>query len=340
MSTLSASIEAITASLPPETDHLTYLTILDAHLTKDLLPHLFEILQDVELTAHIGWDLIGLLVPLLPASTACLHEVARLGNPREVILKVTEALREIAFEERSGEQDEQEDGIDEASVQGPEESRTDEDGSTESTSPTPVLRFTTLLDLLSIVHPRIKTKYPSRFLSSTLKAVLATYRHATRCLSPSEVNEVTHSVVDLIITLSGCKRPSFPPRHADPNAQPTASLLTAPDPEAHGESPSEEEEAMVNRLLQSFVTHILEDYFLSLASDDEDVPGMAWAARFHEIAHPEKVISGRPTFGQYFMESSSLQDRETTAGELVVGFSVSVSPSLIFMRKAISYVKY
>ena len=64
----------------------------------DSLPILHQVLQDEKLTTNIGWDLVHLLVPLLPQSSQCLQDIARLGNPREVILKVTESLRLIDYE--------------------------------------------------------------------------------------------------------------------------------------------------------------------------------------------------------------------------------------------------
>ncbi|EHK99370.1 hypothetical protein M7I_4774 [Glarea lozoyensis 74030] len=104
-------LTAITDSLPPATDYLTYLTILESHLSPDILPKLNDILQDEELTQHIGWDLIHLLLPL-PGGEKCLETVARLGNPREVVLKVTEALQILeldnaARDEEGEEQDEE-----------------------------------------------------------------------------------------------------------------------------------------------------------------------------------------------------------------------------------------
>ena len=83
---------------PPVTDYLTYLTIIEDNLAEETLPVLHEVLQDTELTTHIGWDLVQLLLPLLPASEQCLEDVADRGNPRECILKVTEALRTLDFD--------------------------------------------------------------------------------------------------------------------------------------------------------------------------------------------------------------------------------------------------
>lgn len=337
------TVQDITSSLPPRTDYLTYLTILESHLTKDLLPTLLKILQEHhELTCNIGWDLVSLLVPLLPASVQCLHEVAQLGNPREVVLKITEALRQIDFGGSQVGSENTEDGRSEDAQQADLEpasmiiERTAAKGTPANTNvtrvkkvleeavdtesadsrPISVLQFTTLLSLLSIVHPRIKTKFPSRFLSSTLQAVLATYTEATRSLPQPYINEVTHSVVHFVKTVSGTKRPHLPPRKSAAGMPQPISGATS-DPEAHEEAPSEGERAISKRLLQSFITHIFEDYFLAL-SQGELTPGLAWAARFEEHAHPEKIVPGRPALSEEFSRDSNLQARESVVGQLAV----------------------
>jgi hypothetical protein len=136
------SIAAIKDSLPPATDYLTYLTILESHLSPEILPTLNEILQDAELTQNIGWDLIHLLLPM-PEADQCLSTIARLGNPREVVLKITEALQLLELEEEEEEEFEVE-----VEVEKPSDAE-----------PTTIDRFCTLISLLSIIHPRIKTKY-------------------------------------------------------------------------------------------------------------------------------------------------------------------------------------
>lgn len=82
-------------ALPPATDYLTYLTLLEYQLTPACLPTLHQLLQDETLTTNIGWDLVQLLLPMLPHSSECLQDVARLGNPREVILRVSDALMQL-----------------------------------------------------------------------------------------------------------------------------------------------------------------------------------------------------------------------------------------------------
>ena len=78
----------IVKALPPETDYITYLTIVEYNLTKERLPSLHRVLQDSDLTINIGWDLVHLLLPLLPASKECLEDVARLFIFIDLLIKV------------------------------------------------------------------------------------------------------------------------------------------------------------------------------------------------------------------------------------------------------------
>lgn len=274
------SIKAITESLPPASDYLTYLTILESHLSPEILPNLNDILQDAELTQNIGWDLIHLLLPL-PGGEQCLTTIARLGNPREVVLKVTEALQGL--------------NLDSA-----EESANDDATKRE---PTDVERFRILINLLSILHPRIKTKYPSRFLSTSLMAILSAFR---------PTDQATSAVISFVHTISGKKRPPLPGRKSSLKI-PTASSngeqsdLSAPDPEAQEEDP--QEAAIQQKLLQSFVTHVLEDYV--------NHNSLEWAARLQESFEPGKVVAGRG-LSEAFREDEVLATRDTIAGQLVV----------------------
>lgn len=279
----SDSIKAITESLPPASDYLTYLTILESHISPELLPTLNEILQNAELTQNIGWDLIHLLLPLHGSET-CLMTIARLGNPREVVLKVTEALQllELATEDQ------------EEKLEGE---------TTEGSESTPVDRFCTLIGLLSVLHSRIKTKYPSRFLSSSLMAILSAFR-------PS--NQATLAVISFVHTISGKKRPPLPGRKSSLKipaiATESQAGISAPDPEAQEEDPREP--AIQARLLQSFVTHILEEYI--------NASSLEWAARLQEVFEPSRVVAGRKSLGESFREDPALQTRDTIAGQLVV----------------------
>jgi hypothetical protein len=288
------AITAIRASLPPATDYLTYLTILESHLTPEILPSLDEILQDANLTQNIGWDLIQLLIPL-PGSEACLKTIARLGNPREVVLKVTEALRLLNTEDEE-EVDVHTGDVDKLPLNNGEGS------SKHASEPREVDKFCTLVSLLATLHPRIKTKYPSRFLSTSLIAILASYH-------PSD--QATLAVIAFLHSLSGNKRPPLPQRqsslsisvHLDPKAD-----ATAPDPEATAEEP--QEGVIQEKLLQSFVTHILEVYI--------NATGLEWTARLQEHFDPGKVVPRRKSFGEAFREDPVLIDRDMIVGQLVV----------------------
>ncbi|TVY43996.1 hypothetical protein LSUB1_G001765 [Lachnellula subtilissima] len=295
-------IKAITESLPPATDYLTYLTILESQLSADILPALNDILQDAELTQNIGWDLIHLLLPL-PGAEKCLGSIARLGNPREVVLKVTESLHILdldAVEEGHDVEDE-----DKAAKE--EDNTAAEEGKIENTKkptpePTNVDKFCILVNLLAILHPRIKTKYPSRFLSTSLMSILAAFR-------PS--NQATLAVVSFVHTISGKKRPPLPGRQSTlsiKDTNPSESDPSAPDPEAH-EDADPQEGAIQTKLLQSFVTHVLQDY--------ANTNSLEWATRLQESFDPTKVVAGKKSLGESFREEPTLQGRDTLVGQLV-----------------------
>ena len=317
-------------ALPPETDYLSYLTILEYNLNAEQLPTLHQILQDTTLTANIGWDLVHLLLPLLPTSQQCLQDVARLGNPREVVLKATELLEGLGEEEEPDDQEETED-IEEIEKLKEPETKNDEaqesallDGeivAPESTSsakpskpPSKGVKFTALLDMLSILHPRIKTKYPSRFLSTSLQAILPAYSQVARTAA---ISEATEAVLGFIKALSGTKRPRLPPRKSSAMMPTQAVPASAPDPEGQDEALGVDETALQSRLLQSFLTYVTEAYMGSTALD-EDVPGLAWSSRYQEYLHPEKIIPGRRTYGSLFAEEEHLHERDTITGHILV----------------------
>ena len=296
----SDSITAISESLPPASDYLTYLTILESHLSPEILPTLNDILQDAELTQNIGWDLIHLLLPMA-GGDQCLNTIARLGNPREVVLKVTEALQILDL-----------DSVDEHA--------NDEAAKGE---PTDVDKFCVLVNLLSTLHPRIKTKYPSRFLSTSLMAILSSFR---------PTDQATLAVISFVHTISGKKRPPLPGRKSSlkiptVSTSDTQSEPSAPDPEAQEEDPKEA--AIQQKLLQSFLTHVLEDYVNSNS--------LEWAARLQESFQPEKVVSGK-SLGEAFKEDAALATRDTIAGQLVVRASRqnSIIAMLILSRLSLA----
>ncbi|QDS76100.1 hypothetical protein FKW77_006334 [Venturia effusa] len=307
---------------PPVSDSMTYLTFIEHNLTTDTLPQLHQVLQDKELNQSVGWDLVQLLVPLVPQSEECLLDVARLGNPREVVLKVSESLRFLELDELSdGEDSDDEDtvkkgletlGSGESSKAGAVKGLglTAEPECFEADLPLPVLQFRVLLSMLSILHPRIKTKFPSRFLSTTLQAVLAAYGKATR-----NQEDLTYDIVKFVKTLTGTKRPHLPPRKSSTNILQAKVESAVADSEGEAEDPSEEEKDMQKRLLQSFLTHILEDYMLSLPSV-EDVPGMAWASRLQEKLEPKRIVPGKESYVTRFENDDKLKSRLATVGSI------------------------
>lgn len=314
-------------ALPPESDYLTYLTIVEYNLTPENLPVLHKVLQDEKLTTNIGWDLVHLLVPLLPESEPCLRDIARLGNPREVILKVTESLRLIDYE--SIEEDEDDRPTSSSDVRSRAESSTypmktapTGNGRTRGSSqavelppplPLPVNQFVALLGMLAILQPRIKTKYPSRFLSTTLQAILASFSNA-----PAYREEMAEAIAKTIKSVTGIQRPTLPSRKSSGmlKSREMASNEPAADPEASAVDSSVEESDMQTKLLQAFVTHVIEEYLLNFPPYD-DVPGMAWCSRIMEKVHPERIVPEQPTFKARFANEERLHRRIDTIGQLV-----------------------
>lgn len=328
-------------ALPPASDYYTYLTIIEYNLSEDSLPILHNVLQDEQLTTNIGWDLVQLLVPYLPESEQCLQVIARLGNPREVILKVTESLRLIEYETSTSEEEanEQDDSAeaDATDVRTRAESSTyplktaavpEGDaarlGSASSQAvelppppPLAVSQFIYLLSMLSTLHGRIKTKNPSRFLSTTLQAILASFSNST-----SHREEMIRAIVSTVKSVAGTKRPTLPNRQSSgmlgTRAIAKASEAPAGDPEAALSSEMiPEEKELQSRLLQSFLTHVVEEYMLNLPPTKDDVPGLAWCSRVMENIHPERVIPETKTLADRFATEEDLHRRIDAIGQLV-----------------------
>ena len=225
MASTDELVQRLKESRPPATDPFTYLTIIEKSLSPDILPTLEEILEDAELTKDIGWDMVEILISI-PGSENCLETIARLGNPREVILKVLEVMDKTSEESEAG--------IEWASK-----------------------KFITLLGMLSILHRRLQVKAPSRFLQPTLQTVYRAWN--------SESAEGTAAVIDLVRSLSGRKRPVLPTRQSstklDTPFTESDPSKSAPDPEGEKSGQvSPEQAVLVKILLQSFITCIIEAY--------------------------------------------------------------------------------
>lgn len=299
MADVSKAIEALKESRPPATDRFTYLTIIEQFLSPEILPTLNDILQDAQLTSEIGWDLIETLLPLEGAEQ-CLETVARLGNPRECIVKVLEVLEGLRT--LGGDRE-----LDDLDIEDGEDG---EEGQVAKQPPLSVheanRRFITLLGLLAILHRRIQTKYPSRFLATSLLAVYNVYQ-------PNQ--EQTASVLNLVHSLSGQRaRPILPQRKSSINVanpdQDGDTSKNAPDPEAEREDDPSGENEVERRLLLSFTSCVLESYV--------NANDMSWSRRLREFYNPEKIVPGRITATQAFREDQELTSRDAMVGKLVV----------------------
>ncbi|KAL1961107.1 hypothetical protein VTO42DRAFT_3052 [Malbranchea cinnamomea] len=287
-------------ALPPATDYLTYLTVLEYQLTPARLPILHKLLQDETLTANIGWDLVKLLLPMLPQSLECLQDVARLGNPREVILRVSDALMNL---QAVDEEDDEQSSEDEEEIE-----------ETRKETPLHVLQFSALLSMLSVLHSRIKTKYPSRFVASSLHATLEAYTSF-----PTE--DTTASFLEFLRSLSPKKRPTLPPRSKSDRHVATSTAPggpSAPDPEAENPADLEisqpEEQALIRKFVQFGLVEALKVYILHCT--DRTPPGMQWTLRLQEkfasTSMPDAINVSRT-----FAEVSYLKQRDITVGKFL-----------------------
>ncbi|KAJ5102137.1 hypothetical protein NUU61_004359 [Penicillium alfredii] len=279
--------DPLVQALPPATDYLTYLTLLEYQLTSERLPLLHTLLQDEKLTVNIGWDLVKLLLPLLPESTECLQDVARLGNPREVILRVSEALMQL--------QPDEEDDEDEAAA--------------AKAPPLHVLQFNCLLGMLSVLHTRIQTKSPSRFVATSLQAALEAY-------TAMPTNETTLAFLEFFREVAPTKRPAPPPRTASESSVLRVAAASAPDPEAEVSSPSpsaDNETLLLRKFIQFGLLELLKSYLLSFSSPMD--PGMAWAIRMQEQLHPDLRVPDQSQTEAYGA-NKELKERDFIMGKI------------------------
>ena len=299
----------IIKALPPETDYLTYLTIVEYNLTRVRLPSLHTVLQNPDLTINIGWDLVHILLPLLPESQECLEDVAKLGNPREVILKVTELLEEIGRDDLDDNNDSDEDLEElEEGADAKETGQTTAPSHSLPSSSFNALKFQHLVSMLTALHPRIKTKFPSRFLATSLQAILPAY------VKTSQTSTCTATLLTFIRTVAVSTRPRLPARAG---SAVSVEPEPAPDPEASAEPSGTEEAALQMRLLQSFLTFAVETWVEGLEAV-RDFHGLAWAARFWERSHADRVPEGRMSVRKAFVEPGPLKERDSIIQEIAV----------------------
>ncbi|EXJ84639.1 hypothetical protein A1O3_05309 [Capronia epimyces CBS 606.96] len=336
--------DPLLAALPPVTDYITYLTILEYQLTPQNLPTLTRLLceDDGTLAQEIGWDLLKLVLPLLShcpdEATHCLEVVARRGNPREVVVRVAEELEKLGDAGDDDDLDEDSDELNPADAEDelptfageaprihlgamtlegvPEAPKQveqqdvgqQEDGSrsAKSSASSRPLKLQALLNMLSILHPRIKTQYPSRFLATSLPAALGAYRRIPITTA------VTASFLTMLEALAGKRRPPLPPRDSSTRGATSAPL---PDPEARAEeeqtginTSSPEERTITSRLLDAVLLEVLDEYLSSLSS--QELSSMSWTARLREKLEPQRIVPGRPTESQLWQEREELKVRD------------------------------
>ena len=281
--------DPLIATLPPATDYLTYLTLLEYQLTPARLPLLHNLLQDEKLTTNIGWDLVKLLLPMLPASTDCLQDVARLGNPREVILRVSESLMQLQPDDEDDDEEAEGEGL-----------------------PLHILQFNCLLGMLSVLHKRIQTKAPSRFMATSLQAALEAY-------TSMPTNETTLAFLEFLREVSPSKRPAPPPRVASESSVLRVAAASAPDPEAEVSLPSpsaDNETLLVRKFIQFSLLELLKSYLLSFSSPLD--PGLSWTIRMQEHLHPDLRLPGSQSQTEAYASTKELKDRDLIMGKLVV----------------------
>lgn len=305
-------MDPLVDALPPATDYLSYLTLLEYQLTPARLPTLHSLLQDESLTTNIGWDLVQLLLPMLPQSLECLQDVARLGNPREVILRVSDALLQLEPDE----EDEPPPSIDPAATSLESQFRKTVIASDQSESaqslPRHVIQFNCLVTMLSVLHSRIQTKYPSRFIAASLQATLEAY-------SRMPTSETTLTLLEFFRDVSPSKRPAPPPRAASESSVVRVSAASAPDPEAEVQSsdPSpNDDRVLVKKFLQFGLIELLKSYLLSLSGPAD--PGMSWAVRLQEKLHPETVVPRLPSQTDSYANDKRLRERDMIIAKITV----------------------
>lgn len=229
---------------------------------------------------------MSVLLPFLESPSPTTHQTAETiiasaaakGNPREVFIKVLESLSSLIWapytsheSERDDNDDENEDKAahsgdeDEEKVVPDNEDQEDqeEDKQTHKHS---LKKFHALLSALSIVHPRIAAKFPSRFLSTELTTLLGVFMKSVQWLEREEVDGALRAVLEFVElakpklrqprkqSLARGEKPPLPPRVST-----AENLATLPSIPSEEDSP---ETLLQARLLQSFLSHILEIYLL------------------------------------------------------------------------------
>jgi hypothetical protein len=120
-------------------------------------------------------------------------------------------------------------------------------------------RFTALLSALATVHPRISSKFPSKFLSTELSTLLIAFTKAVETVPGSAVTGVVEQLLSFLKVVrpqlalarrtSSINRPPLPPRTSTTTGINTADADT-------------QEDQLQARLIASFLSHVLSGYLL------------------------------------------------------------------------------
>jgi hypothetical protein len=120
-------------------------------------------------------------------------------------------------------------------------------------------RFTSLLSALATVHPRISSRFPSKFLSTELSTLLIAFTKAVETVPGSAVTGVVEQLLSFLKVVrpqlvlarrtSSINRPPLPPRTS------TSTSITTADADT-------QEDQLQARLIASFLTHVLSGYLL------------------------------------------------------------------------------
>lgn len=244
---------------------------------------------------------------LTEVASTCLLMAAYKGNAREVYLKVLAALSSLSFT---------------SATHSPPTGGADEPPLTPSSpylSPLQARenghrKFRILILLLTIIHSRITTAYPSRFLSQSLTTLLSTFTRSVEELQREDVEDIMTRLLSFIDSvqphstkkkrrsteqrLGPDGRPALPPRVNTSGSEvqtPDISKLTiqGETEEERKERIEKEEKAQVEedmqiRLLQSFLSHVVEAYILRCPSEYSNKIAPSQAARTPEVKHDEQ----------------------------------------------------
>ncbi|ODV78299.1 DUF1760-domain-containing protein [Suhomyces tanzawaensis NRRL Y-17324] len=186
------AIEAIQSK-----DYLTYSTLLDIYLgdptrftipeREELLGHLLTILNNhKELTYEIGWDLPSLLIayvksdftfngplrdaPCVVKILKCFEVLAHYGNPKELFLKCCEVMASLQIQDENDDAEEVE--SEEVDTDSTESGQYHTNSREEIDEKFFDIKLYCIFELIDSCLKKIKTVYPSRFLSMTITSFI------------------------------------------------------------------------------------------------------------------------------------------------------------------------